>query len=132
MSTTILIVIIVVAAVVILLAGVWVLTRKRREHQRVEAQGIRDRAAERQVEVAQREARAEETAARSRAAKAEGEAKAAQAEQLAQQAHMHQSEVADSRTELDKEWERADRVDPDSKSGETQQGADPERPSRSS
>ncbi|WP_406238651.1 hypothetical protein [Nocardia sp. NBC_01009] len=78
----------------------------------------------------QRQARAEEVAARSRAAKAEAEVKAAQAEQLAQQAQVHRSEAADSRTELDKEWERADKVDPDSKSSETQQRADPEQPSR--
>jgi hypothetical protein len=96
MSTTIVIVIIVVAVVVILLvASVWVLMRKRREHQRVEAEGIRDRAAEQEFEVGQREALAEETAARGRAAKAEGEAKAAQAERLAQQAHVHRSEAAE-------------------------------------
>jgi hypothetical protein len=131
MSTTIVIVIIVVAVVVILLVAtlVWVLRRKRREHQRVEAEGIRDRAAEQEFEVGQREALAEETAARGRAAKAEGEAKAAQAEQLAQQAHVHRSEAADSRTDLDKEWERADEIDPDSTSGETHPGADPQQPS---
>lgn len=130
MSTTIVIVIIIVAVLVILLvAGAWVSMRRRREHQRVEAEGIRDRAAEREFEVGQREARAEETAARSRAAKAEGEVKAAQAEQLAQQAHVHRGEAADSRTELDKEWERADKVDPDSKSDEKEQGADPGQPS---
>ncbi|WP_181719588.1 hypothetical protein [Nocardia gipuzkoensis] len=128
MSTTIVIVI-VVAAVILLLAAVWVLMRRRREHQRVEARGIRDRAAEQELEVGQREARAKETAAKSRAAKAEAEAKAAQAEQLAQQAHVHRGVAAESRTELDKEWERADKVDPDSKAGETPRGADPERPS---
>ncbi|MET8428411.1 hypothetical protein [Nocardia sp. NPDC004860] len=131
MSTTIVIVIIVVAVVVILLVA-WALMRRRREHQRVEAKGIRDRAAKQELEVGQREARAQEIAARSRAAQAEGEIKAAQAEQLAQQAGVHRSEAADSRTELDKEWERADKVDPDSKSGEKQRQADPEQPSRSS
>lgn len=127
MSTTVLIVIIVIALVILLVAA-WVLLRKRREHQRVEARALRDRAAERDAEVAQREARAEEIAARSRAAKAEGEAKVAQAEQLAQQAHMDRSAAADSRTELDKEWERADKVDPDTKLREKQRGADTEQP----
>ncbi|MFQ6332001.1 hypothetical protein ACLMAL_38620 [Nocardia sp. CWNU-33] len=130
MSTTIVIVIVIVAVVVVLLVA-WMLMRQRREHQRVEAEGIRDRAAKQEFEVGQQQARANEVAARSRAAEAEGEAKAAQAEQLAQQAHVHHSEAADSRTELDKEWERADKVDPDSNSGETQQRADPEQPSRS-
>ncbi|WP_433723168.1 hypothetical protein ACQP0C_23625 [Nocardia sp. CA-129566] len=131
MSTTVAIVIIVVVVLVVLLvAGAWVSMRKRREHQRAEAKGIRDRAAEREFEVGRREARAEETAAKSRAAKAEGEIKAAQAEQLSQQAHVHRSEAADSRTELDKEWERADKVDPDSKPREKQQGAEPGQPSR--
>ncbi|MFD6400266.1 hypothetical protein [Nocardia sp. NPDC060249] len=69
------------------------------------------------VSSAQREARADEIAARSRAAKAEAEAKTAQAEQLAQQAHVHRDDAADSRADLDKEWERADKVDPDTKSG---------------
>ncbi|WP_280294223.1 hypothetical protein [Nocardia abscessus] len=127
MSTTIVIVI-VVAVVVLILAGVWVLMRKRREHQRAEARGIRDRAAEQAFEVGQQEARAKETAAKSRAAKAEAEAKAAQAEQLAQQAHVHRGVAADSRTELDKEWERADKVDPASKAGESQHRADPDQP----
>jgi FtsZ-interacting cell division protein ZipA len=127
MSTTVIVIIVVAVIVILLVAGIWALTRKRREHQRVEAQGIRTRAAEQELEVGQREARAEETAARSRAAKAE--VKAAQAEQLAQRAHAHRGEAADSRTELDKEWERADKVDPDSKSREAQSGADPERPS---
>ncbi|MFE7799605.1 hypothetical protein [Nocardia sp. NPDC057440] len=122
---------IIVVAVVVVLFVAWALMRQRREHQRAEAEGIRDRAAEQEFEVGRREARAEEVAARSRAAKAEGEVKAAQAEQLAQQAHVHRSEAADSRTELDKEWERADKVDPDSKSGETRRGADPEQPSHS-
>ncbi|MEV4238330.1 MULTISPECIES: hypothetical protein [unclassified Nocardia] len=126
MSTTIVIVIIVVAAVVILLVAVWVLMRKRREHHRVEAAGIRDRAAEQEFEVGQREALAQETAAKARVVKAEGEAKAAQAERLAQQAHVHRSAAEDSRTDLDKEWERADKIDPDSKSGGTRQGAEPE------
>jgi FtsZ-interacting cell division protein ZipA len=129
MSTTVIVIIVVAVIVILLVAGIWALTRKRREHQRVEAQGIRTRAAEQELEVGQREARAEETAARSRAAKAEAEVKAAQAEQLAQRAHAHRGEAADSRTELDKEWERADKVDPDSKSREAQSGADPERPS---
>ncbi|MFE9319945.1 hypothetical protein ACIHDR_09705 [Nocardia sp. NPDC052278] len=131
MSTTVVIVIIVVVVLVILLvAGAWVLMRRRREQQRVEAERIRDRAAEREFEVGRQEARAAETAARSRAAKAEGQVKAAQAEQLAQQAHVHRSAAADSRSELDKEWERADKVDPDSKPGEKQQGADPGAPSQ--
>lgn len=121
MSTTIVIVIIVVAVVIILL-GAWLLMGKRREHQRVEAKGIRDRAAEQELEVGQRQARAEEAAARSRAAKAEGEVKAAQAEQLAQQAQVHRREAADSRTDVDKEWERADEIDPDSKSRGKHQG----------
>jgi FtsZ-interacting cell division protein ZipA len=128
MSTTIVIVI-VVAVVILLVAAVWALMRKRREHQRVEARGIRDRAAEQALEVGQQEARAKETAAKSRAAQAEAEAKAAQAEQLAQQAHVHRGVAADSRTELDKEWERADKVDPASKAGESPHRADPDQPS---
>ncbi|MEV6426327.1 hypothetical protein [Nocardia sp. NPDC051463] len=127
MSTTIVIVIVVIAVVVVLLAA-WLLMRQRREHLRVEAAGIRNRAAEREFEVGEQQARAEEVAARSRAAKAEGEVKAAQAAQLAQQAQVHRSEAADSRTELDKEWERANKVDPDSKSSETHQVADQEQP----
>ncbi|WP_194827778.1 hypothetical protein [Nocardia sp. XZ_19_231] len=103
--------------------------RSRREHRRVDAAGIRDRAAEQEFEVGQREARAEEIAARSRAAQAEADAKAAHAEQLAQQAQVHHSDAAESRADLDAEWERADTIDPDSKPGQPKE--DPERPPRS-
>ncbi|MEU7632194.1 hypothetical protein AB0C34_19735 [Nocardia sp. NPDC049220] len=129
MSTTIVIVIIVAVVAVLLVAAIWMLMRTRREHQRAEAEGIRDRAAEREFEVGKQKARADETAAKSRAAQAESEAKAAQAEQLAQQAHAHRSTAADARAELDKEWVRADKVDPDSKSDATRREADPRQPS---
>lgn len=129
MDTTTVIIIAAVVVIALVCAVIWVLLRKRTEDRRVEAAGIRDQAAEQSFKVGQREALADETAARGRAAQAESDAKAAEAERLQHRAHAHSSEAASSRDELKQEWERADKIDPDSESRDTPQGADPDHQS---
>ncbi|MFD0359878.1 hypothetical protein ACFQZZ_00205 [Nocardia sp. GCM10030253] len=62
---------------------------------------------------------ADETAAKARAAAAEADVKSAQAAGLQQQAAAHRSEAGTSRDELNQEFERADKIDPDSRTPET-------------
>ena len=62
----------------------------------------------------QREAFADETAAKARVAQAEADAKAAHAAGLQHQAQVRRSDAATARDEVNQEFERADKIDPDS------------------
>jgi cell division protein FtsN len=108
---------IVIAVVVVLLivAVALAIARKRQAHKRVEAAHIRENAAERTPEVEERQALADESAARARRAQADAEAKAAEARRLSLQADTHMGDAASSRDELDAEYERANKLDPDVK-----------------
>lgn len=112
-STIILIVIAAVAAILILAVLGFVMRQKRTEHRRVEAGGIRDNAAEQAHKVGQREALAKETAANARAAQAEADAKAAHAERLQHEAQARSNDAATRRDEVNQEFDRADKIDPD-------------------
>jgi FtsZ-interacting cell division protein ZipA len=115
MTTNTIVLIAVVAVVAILVIGaiVWFARNKRTQHHRVEAGEIRDRATEQAHKVGQREALADETAANARAAQAEAEAKTAHATGLQHQAQIRRSDAATSRDEVNQEFERADKIDPD-------------------
>jgi FtsZ-interacting cell division protein ZipA len=106
---------IVIAVVVVLLviALIALLTRKRRAQRRVEAGQIREEASHRVNDVQRREAIAEESAAKARRAQADAEAKAAEAKRLQHEAQSHQGQAASSRQDLDAEFQRADKLDPD-------------------
>ncbi len=116
MATSSIIFIVVVAVVVVaLLVVLTVLVQRRRaEHHRVEAAEIRDRAGEQSHLAAQREALATATAARARAAQAEADVKAAEASGLAHRAAVQRGEAVDSRNQVNREYSRADSIDPDS------------------
>jgi hypothetical protein len=75
-------------------------------------------------EVGQQEALADETAAKARAAQAEAEAIAAHSEGLRHQAQARRTDAATSRSELNREFERADKIDPDSPTSDTPCGDD--------
>lgn len=111
-STIILIIVALAAGILILVALGLTMRNKRTEKRRTEAGVIRDKATEQSHSVAQREALAEEIAAKSRAAQAEAEAMAAQAARLEHQAQQHGSDAATARAELDREYARADKLDP--------------------
>ena len=113
-STIVLIVVVAVAAILLIAAIAWVARNKRNQHRHVEAGNIRDKAAEQSHEVGQREALADETAAKARVAQAEADAKAAQAAGLQHQAQARRSDAATARDEVNQEFERADKIDPDS------------------
>ena len=115
MSTTSIVLIVLAAVVAILLIATiaWVARNKRTQHRRVEAENIRDKAAEQSHKVGQREALADETAAKGRAAQAEADAKAAHATGLQHQAEMRRNDAATARDEVNQEFERADKIDPD-------------------
>ena len=113
-STIVLIVVVAVVAILLIAAIAWVARNKRTQHRRVEAGNIRDKAAEQSHKVGQREALADETAAKARAAQAEADAKAAQATGLQHQAEVRRSDAATARDEVNQEFERADKIDPDS------------------
>ena len=118
-STIVWIVVVVVAAALLIAAIAWVARKKRTEHRRVQAGDIREKAVEQSHEVGQREALADETAAKARAAKAEAEAMAAHSAGLQHQAQARRTDAATSRSELSREFERADKIDPDSPTGDT-------------
>ena len=128
MSTTSIVLIVLAAVVAILLIATiaWVARNKRTQHRRVEAGNIRDKAAEQSHKVGQREALADETAAKGRAAQAEADAKAAHATGLQHQAEMRRNDAATARDEVNQEFERADKIDPDSQTpdDEPRQGSD--------
>ena len=113
-STIIWIVVVVIAAASLIAAIAWVARKKRAEHHRVQAGDIREKAVEQSHKVGQREALADETAAKARAAQAEAEAMAAHAVGLQHQAHTHRTDAATSRSEVNRQFERADKIDPDS------------------
>ncbi len=112
-STIVLIVVIAVAAILAIAAIAWVARNKRTQHRRVEAGDIRDKAADESHRVGQREALADETAAKARVAQAEADAKAAHAAGLQHQAQVRRTDAASARDEVDQEFERADKIDPD-------------------
>ncbi len=112
-NTIVLIVVVAVAAILLIAAIAWVARNKRTQHRRVEAEDIRDKAAEQSHMVGQREALADETAAKSRAAQAEADAKAAHATGLQHQAEVRRNDAATARHEVNQEFERADTIDPD-------------------
>jgi FtsZ-interacting cell division protein ZipA len=113
-STIVLIVVIAVAAILTIAAIAWVARNKRTQHRRVEAGDIRDKATDESHKVGQREALADETAAKARVAQAEADAKAAHAKGLQHQAQVRRSDAASARDEVDQEFKRADKIDPDS------------------
>jgi len=121
-STIIWIVVVVVALSLLVAAIAWVARKKRTEHRRVQAGDIREKAVEQSHEVGQREALADETAAKARAAQAEAEAMAAHSEGLQHQAQARRTDAATSRSELSREFERADKIDPDSPTSDTPRG----------
>ena len=115
-------IVVVVAAVLLAAAIAWAARKKRTEHRRVQAGDILDKAVEQSHEVGQREALADETAAKARAAQAEAEALAAHAAGLQHQAQARQTEAATSRTDVNREFERADKIDPDSPTSDKSRG----------
>jgi len=112
-STIVLIVVIAVAAILAIAAIAWVAHNKRTQHRRVEAGDIRDKATDESHKVGQREAFADETAAKARVAQAEADAKAAHAAGLQHQAHIGRSNATTARDEVNQEFARADKIDPD-------------------
>ena len=112
MDNVVWIIIAVVVAILLLAAVVLIARQSRMKRRRVEAERIREQVREETVKVERREALADETAARARAAKAEAEAKAAEAARFEERAAAHQSDITSSREELNKQWERADSLDP--------------------
>ena len=113
-STIVLIVVIAVAAILAIAAIALVAHKKRTEHRRVEAGDIRDKATDESHKVGQREAFADETAAKARVAQAEADAKTAHAAGLQHQAQVRRNDAATARDEVNQEFERADKIDPDS------------------
>ena len=123
-STIVWVVVVVVAAALLVAAIAWVARKKRTEHRRVQAGDIREKAVEQSHEVGQQEALADETAAKARAAQAEAEAMAAHSEGLQHQAQARRTDAATSRSELNREFERADKIDPDSPTSDMPRGDD--------
>ena len=123
-STIVLIVVVALVALLLIAALAWVARKKRTEHRRVEAGDIRDKAVAQSHKVGQREALADETAAKGRAAQAEADAKAAHAKGLQHQAQVRRSDAATARDEVNQEFERANKIDPDSQTPETPKSAD--------
>lgn len=106
-------VIIAIVVVAILLVALVLFLRQRRQHRRIEAQDIRQNATAQVSEVRHREAIAEESDALARKAKAEADQKAAEAKRLSEHANTHQERASESRQEVDSEFARADKLDPD-------------------
>jgi FtsZ-interacting cell division protein ZipA len=118
-SSIVWIVVIAVVALVLIAAIAWVARNKRTQHRRVEAGDIRDKAADESHKVGQREALADETAAKARVAEAEADAKTAHAKGLQHQAQVRRTDAATARDDVNQEFERADKMDPDSQTPET-------------
>src|SRR4029453_18374436 len=118
-SSIVWIVVIAVVALGLIAAIAWVARNKRTQHRRVEAGDIRDKAADESHKVGQREAFADETAAKARVAQAEADAKTAHATGLQHQAQVRRTDAASARDEVNQEFERADKIDPDSQTPET-------------
>jgi Tfp pilus assembly protein PilE len=114
MTTTVLLIVVVAVAALVLIAAIaWVARNKRTQHRRVEAEDIRDKATDESHKVGQREAFADETAAKARVAQAEADAKAAHAAGLQHQAQIRRSDATTARDEVNQEFARADKIDPD-------------------
>lgn len=113
-SSIVLIVVIAVVALLAIATIAWVARNKRTQHRRVEAGDIRDKAADESHKVGQREALADETDAKARVAQAEADAKTAHAKGLQHQAQVRRTDAASARDEVNQEFERADKIDPDS------------------
>ena len=117
-STIVLIVVVAVVAILLIATIAWVARNKRIQHRRVEAGNIREKdMAEQSHKVGQREALADETAAKARAAQAEADAKAAHATGLQHQA-VRRNNAATARDEVNQEFERADKIDPDTQTND--------------
>ena len=125
-NTIVLIVVIAVAAILLIAAIAWVARNKRTQHRRVEAGDIRDKATDESHKVGQREAFADETAAKPRVAQAEADAKAAHAAGLQHQAHIRRSNATAARDEVNQEFARADKIDPDTQTRDDTPREDPE------
>ncbi len=121
-SSIVWIVVVVVAAVLLVAGLVWVARTKRNQHRRVQAGDIREKAVQQSHEVGQREALADETAAKARVAQAEADALAAQAAGLQHQAQARHTDAATSRSEVNRQFERADKMDPDAPASDTPRG----------
>jgi FtsZ-interacting cell division protein ZipA len=106
---------IIIAAIVLLLVlgAVALMSRKRKESHRTEAQQIREEAKSRSTTIDQREAKAAENEARARAAEAEAEMKAAEARRMRVTAEEQKAATQNDRTDVDEQWRRADELDPD-------------------
>src|SRR3984957_4313074 len=123
-STTILIIAVAAVVAILLIAGLtWVARNKRSQQRHLEADNIREDARHETLLVNQQEALAAETAAKARAAQAESDVNAAQAAGLQQQAAVHRGEAVSSRDHLNKQWDRADTLDPASSASETRAAA---------
>ena len=119
-STTVLIIVVAAVVAILLIAGLtWVARNKRGQRRHVEADKIREDARHETLLVNEQEALADETAAKARAAQAEADVNAAQASGLQQQAAVHRGEAVTSRDHLNKQWDRADTLDPASPASDT-------------
>ena len=127
-SSTVLIVLVAVVAILLIAAIAWVARNKRNQQRHVEADNIRDDARHETLLVNQQEALADETAAKARAAQAEADVNAAQASGLQQQAAVHRSEAVSSRDHLNKQWDRADTLDPASRAASDTRSAAHDEP----
>ena len=127
-STTVSIIVAAVVAILLIAVVIWVARNKRNEQRHVEADKIREDAREKTLQVKQQEALAEETAAKARAAQAEADVKAAQASGLEQQAAVHRGEAVTSRDHLNKQWDRADTLDPASRAASDTRSAAHDEP----
>lgn len=112
MSTAVWIIVAVVVVALIVVAAL-VMARAGKERKRLEANDIREKAADQSDIVEERELLARESEAKARRAQAEADVKAAEADKLTQQAQSHQGVAASSRDEVDSQFERANRIDPD-------------------
>src|ERR1700722_7491574 len=114
-STTVLIIVAAVAAVLLIAGLTWVARNSRNRQHHVEADKIREDARHETLLVNQQEALADETAAKARAAQAEADVNVAKASGLQQKAAVHRGEAVSSREHLNKQWDRADTLDPASR-----------------
>ncbi|MCV7178700.1 hypothetical protein [Mycolicibacterium sphagni] len=112
-TTVIVIAFLVLAAILTAVALGFVIVGKRKQHGRIEAGTIRADAAEESHIVGQRESLADETAARARVAQAEADVKVAHAAGLQHQADARRSDAVHARDEVNRQYMRADTVDPD-------------------
>src|ERR1700689_4651610 len=122
-STTVLIIVAAVAAVLLVAGLIWVARNSRNRQRHVKADKIREDARHETLLVNKQEALADETAAKARAAQAEADVNAAQASGLHQQAAVHRGEAVTSRDHLNKQWDRADTLDPASQASDTSAAA---------